>query len=213
MKKRPTIGVFVLLAFVLPVTAYALLNWYEKKFEKLPVLGPEKNVNGKKQPHTINDFFLSNQDGLPVSPARWQGKIVVADFFFTYCASICPKMSLHMKQIQEACQGEKDLFLTSFTVDPERDNPVRLREYAQHYSTNNSNWDWLTGDKKEIYRLARNSFMIVATEGDGGAGDFIHSEKLVLVDKEKRIRGYYDGTSDKEVNRLIDDIKKLRHEE
>ena len=96
--------------------------------------------------------------------------------------------------------------------DPERDNPERLRSYVNKFSINTNNWQLLTGTKTEIYRLARNGFMIVATDGDGGPEDFIHSEKLVLIDKQRRIRGYYNGTNSAEVNNLINDIKKLQHE-
>jgi protein SCO1/2 len=97
-------------------------------------------------------------------------------------------------------------------VDPERDNPGVLKNYAQRMKIETGNWDLLTGTKKDIYRMARNSFLAVATDGDGGPEDFIHSEKLVLIDKQKRIRGFYTGTSDQEVKQLIIDIKKLLHE-
>ena len=102
--------------------------------------------------------------------------------------------------------------LSSFTVDPVSDSISVLQNYAMKYGVSADQWQLLTGDKKQIYRLARNSFRVVATDGDGGPGDFIHSEKLILLDKEQRIRGYYDGTSQKEVNKLIRDIKKLRNE-
>jgi protein SCO1/2 len=102
--------------------------------------------------------------------------------------------------------------LASITVDPERDNPGVLKNYAQRMKIETGNWDLLTGTKKDIYRMARNSFLAVATDGDGGPEDFIHSEKLVLIDKQKRIRGFYTGTSDQEVKQLIIDIKKLLHE-
>ncbi|MEO7394438.1 MAG: SCO family protein [Chitinophagaceae bacterium] len=205
MKKQSTIWMFALLVFVVPVTAFALFNIYKKRIEGLPVLGKTKE-------HRISDFYLLNQDGEIKSTDDWKNKIVVADFFFTHCPTICPKMTKSLKKIQEAYKTDSAIQFNSFTVDPERDSSLQLKKYAERYNIDNRNWDLLTGDKKAIYKLARNSFMIVATDGDGGPEDFIHSDKLVLVDKQKRIRGYYDGTSNIEVNQLISDIKKLKHE-
>src|SRR5690606_15218278 len=105
-----------------------------------------------------------------------------------------------------------DLLFASFSVDPYRDSVEILQKFSRKYELDNRNWDLITGDKKTIYKLARNSFMLVAADGDGGPEDFIHSEKLVLVDTEKRIRGYYNGTDEKEVTQLIRDIKKLKDE-
>jgi protein SCO1/2 len=205
MKKKSTINLFLLLVFIIPVSAWALVNWYEKKVQVLPVIGKTKD-------HRISHFQLINQDGKIKSTAGWNNKIVVAGFFFTHCSTICPQMTKSLKRVQETFKPDETIVFNFFTVDPERDSAVQLKKYAGQYKIDNRNWDLLTGDKKEIYKLARNSFMIVATDGDGGPDDFIHSEKLVLVDKQKRIRGYYDGTSNKEVNQLISDIKKLNHE-
>lgn len=205
MKKKSTINLFLILVFIIPVSAWALVNWYEKKIQLLPVIG-------KTRDHRISNFQLINQDGEIKSIAGWNNKIVVAGFFFTHCPTICPQMTKSLKRVQESLKPDETIVINSFTVDPERDSAIQLKKYAGHYKIDNRNWDLLTGDKKEIYKLARNSFMIVATDGDGGPDDFIHSEKLVLVDKLKRIRGYYDGTSNKEVNQLIGDIKKLNHE-
>ncbi len=204
MKKHSTISIFVLLVFILPASAWALLNWYEKKIQVLPVMGTKG--------HSIGNFRLLNQDGDTITTDDWKDKIIIADFFFSHCPTICPQMTKNLKKIQSACQLNPDLSIASFTVDPERDLPAQLQQYASKYEIDTHNWNFLTGDKKEIYKLARNSFMIVATDGDGGTDDFIHSEKLVLVDGKKRIRGYYDGTSTKEVNQLIADIKKLQNE-
>ena len=203
MQKGSTIVLFIA-AFVLPFSAWALLNLYERKFEALPVMG--------KNDHRIALFQMTNQDGKTITADQWQNKIVVVDFFFTHCPTICPKMTHSMKRIYEAFSKDDALRLSSFSVDPERDSAVQLKKYAGQMEIETGKWDLLTGDKKEIYKLARNSFMIVATDGDGGPNDFIHSEKLVLVDLQKRIRGYYDGTSNAEVNQLIKDIKKLKNE-
>lgn len=203
--KKSTIGFFAIMVFIIPVSAWALLNWYEKKVQVLPIMGKTKQ-------HRIGDFYLTNQDGQLKTTADWKDNIVIADFFFTHCPSICPKMTKSLKRIQEAFKTDTEIIISSFTVDPERDSSAQLKKYARQYNLDTRNWNLLTGDKKEIYKLARNSFMIVATDGDGGPEDFIHSENLVLVDKQKRIRGYYDGTSDTEVNQLISDIKKLQYE-
>lgn len=205
MKNQSTIRLFVIAVFVIPLSAWALLGWYEKKVQPLPVIEKTKG-------QCINDYNLTDQDGKQSSIASWKNKIVIADFFFTHCPSICPQMTKNLKKVQETYEDDPEIIFRSFTVDPERDSPVQLKKYAARFSINTNNWSLLTGDKKEIYKLARNSFMVVATDGDGGPQDFIHSEKLVLVDKQKRIRGYYDGTSDKEVNQLINDIKKLQYE-
>jgi protein SCO1 len=205
MKKKSTIWSFAILVFALPAIAYALVSWYEKKVEALPVLGKTKE-------HRIADFNLTNQDKQIVTIAKWDKKIVVANFFFTHCPVVCPKMTTNLKKIHDAYNDKSNVMITSFTVDPERDSAVQLNKYAAQYKMDNSRWILLTGDKKEIYKLARNSFMITATDGDGGINDFIHSEKLILVDTQKRIRGYYTGTDEKEVNQLINDIKKLMYE-
>lgn len=205
MKKKRTIPLFAVMVFIIPVSAWALLNWYEKKVQGLPVMGKTKE-------HRIGDFQLINQDGQLKSTADWNDKIVVADFFFTHCPTVCPKMTKSLIRIQEAFKTDAEILISSFTVDPERDSSAQLKKYARQYNVDTRNWNLLTGDKKEIYKLARNSFMLVATDGDGGPEDFIHSENLVLVDKQKRIRGYYNSTSNDEVNQLIIDIKKLKHE-
>jgi protein SCO1 len=120
-------------------------------------------------------------------------------------------MTRSLKKVQQLYADEKDLLISSFSVDPERDSAARLKEFAERMDIKD-NWQLITGDKKEIYKLARNSFKIVATDGDGGPDDFIHSELLVLVDKEGRIRGYYNGTDGEDVNNLLRDINRLKKE-
>lgn len=205
MKIKSSITLFAVIVFIIPVSAWAIVNWYEKKARSLPVMG-------KTEEHRIGDFKLINQDGQLKTTADWNDKIVVADFFFSHCPTICLKMTKSMKRVQEKYKGEDEIVFNSFTVDPERDSSAQLKNYVNQFNIAIHNWNLLTGDKKEIYKLARNSFMLVATDGDGGPDDFIHSENLVLIDKQKRIRGYYAGTSEKEVNQLIRDIKKLQHE-
>jgi protein SCO1/2 len=211
MNNRKYIRLFVLLVFTVPVSAYAIFDLYEGR-QRLPVYGPVQERNRKQIQHHIADFSLLNQDGEQVTQEKWKNKIVVADFFFTHCPSICPKMTNSLRKVNAQFDNDNDVYISSFTVDPENDSSGQLKKYAIQRSLNTSKWDLLTGDKREIYKLARNSFMIVATDGDGGSADFIHSEKLVLSDREGRIRGYYDGTDETEVNQLIHDIKKLKHE-
>ena len=195
-----------MMVFILPVTAWALLNFYEKRWEALPIMGKTKE-------HIISDFTMTNQDKLEKSTADWKNKIVVVNFFFTHCPVVCPKMTNSLKKVSKYFEDDQSVLINSFSVDPERDSATQLKKFANHFAINTRNWILLTGDKKEIYKLARNSFMVVATDGDGGAEDFIHSEKLVLIDKQRRIRGYYDGTSPRETQQLIADIKKLKHED
>ncbi len=206
MKITATIRWFILAVFIFPAIAWLLLSWYEKKIERLPVLG-------KSPSHRIADFSFINQDAETITADKWDNKIVVANFFFTHCPVICPKMTKSLARVTETYADEVLLQFASFTVDPERDNAETLKRYAGRFALNTQKWDLLTGDKRELYNMARNSFMLVATDGDGGPDDFIHSENLVLIDRQKRIRGYYNGTSKSEVDQLITDIKKLKHED
>jgi protein SCO1/2 len=204
MKPKNSIWLFVGLVIVVPVIVFGLVSWYEKTYKALPVfVGAD---------HRIENFEMKNQHGDAVSLEHWKGKIVVANFFFTHCPVVCPRMTRNLKTVQENFAGDNDVLIQSFTVDPDRDSVDRLAAYAVQFQLRNENWDLLTGSKKEIYRLARKSFLVSATDGDGGENDFIHSDRLVLVDSEKRIRGYYDGTNENEVAQLINDIRKLKKE-
>lgn len=202
MLKKYNIWLFVVIVTLLPIGVYGIVKMLENKYQPLPVLG--------EQGHKISSFSLTNQAGVSKTDKDWEGKIVVADFFFTHCPSICPKMTYNLKRVQ-AYAGVENLVINSFTVDPERDSIGQLKLYADKFSIK-GNWDLLTGDKKDLYKLARKSFLIVATDGDGGPEDFIHSENLVLIDQQKRIRGFYDGTNETAVNQLVSDIKKLAKE-
>ena len=204
MWKTFNIWVFLLAVVILPISVFAVVNWYELTVQKLPVL-IDKN-------HTIDDFKLTNQQGKEVSTKDWNNKIVVANFFFTHCPTICPKMIKNLNDVQQTYAQDKDLLIVSFSVDPKRDSVEALKKYASRFQIDEANWNLLTGSKIEIYRLARTSFQVTATDGDGGPEDFIHSDKLILVDRKKQIRGYYKGTNEKEVAQLIKDIKKLQNE-
>lgn len=186
-----------------PMGVFAVVKWYEHAYTPLPVMGGEA--------HRIAPFSLVNQHSAITTQESWEGKIVVADFFFTHCPVVCPKMTRSLKSVQQTFGNEPNLMIASFTVDPERDSAAQLNKYAQKMDIN-KNWQLLTGDKKQLYRLARHSFLITATDGDGGPNDFIHSELLMLIDKEKRIRGFYNGTIGKEVDQLLIDINRLKKE-
>lgn len=201
MKSRKTIYLFVIGVIVLPVTVFGITQWYEKHLQRLPVLGGEN--------HVIGHFRFTDQNGQITDEKMWKGKIVVADYFFTSCPAVCPKVAYQLKRVQ--AYGEKNILICSFTVDPERDSVGKLKTYADRMGMG-ANWHLLTGEKISLYRFARQDLMIVATDGDGGPADFIHSENLVLIDPLGRIRGYYRGTDEGEVNGLIYDIDKLKIE-
>ena len=203
MWKTFNIWVFLLAIVILPISVFAVVNWYELTVQALPVL-IDKN-------HKIEDYKLTNHHGKEVSTKEWNNKIVVANFFFTHCPSICPKMIKNLNNVQQS-NAQNNLLIVSFSVDPERDSVEVLKNYATRFHINEANWNLITGSKIEIYRLARKSFQVTATDGDGGPEDFIHSDKLILVDRKKQIRGYYKGTDEKEVVQLIKDIKKLENE-
>jgi len=205
MLRKNFISLFVLAVVVIPFAAFTAVQWYESTYTKLPVYGGDD--------HTISDFKMINQQGETVSIKNWVNKIVVVDFFFTHCPSVCPKMTKNLVVVQQQFKDDPHFQMASFSVDPERDSSKRLAFYATQFGINGANWNLLTGDKKEIYRLARKSFLVSATDGDGGPNDFIHSDQLVLVDTQKRIRGFYDGTEKSAVAQLINDIKKLQKEE
>ena len=199
---RNTIWIFVAAIVAVPISVFGVVKWYENRFTSLPVMGPAG--------HVIDNFSLTNQQGNASSIKDWEGKIVVANYFFTHCPVVCPKMTYQLKRVQ-AYSGVKNLQLSSFSVDPERDSVPNLQAFAKRF-TINGNWQLLTGNKQQLYRLARKSFMLVATDGDGGPEDFIHSDNLVLIDPQRRIRGYYEGTNEASVNQLIKDIQRLNNE-
>lgn len=204
----------VVLIITVPLVAVLLVHWYQYKYCRLPIYGnPVESAIGTEVPHTIDSFELVNQAGQLFSSAVLKNKIVVFNFFFTSCGSVCPKMMENIKRVEGLYSTDTTISFVSFTVDPEHDNPDKLKRYTELHGINTLQWVLLTGDKKKIYRLARKSFYLTAADGDGGEDDFIHSEQVVLVDSRQHIRGYYPGTDDKAVNDLKNDINKLQHEE
>lgn len=172
----------------------------------------DKSKQNERVKHRIADFELIDQDGKSFNQNNLEGKYYVSDFFFTTCPTICPDMSTQLKRVQQAYADDQDFMIVSHSVQPEVDSAETLKAYAELYEADPSKWVFLTGDKKMIYDLARKSYFAATTEGDGGVNDFIHTENFVLVDKEKRIRGFYDGTSEESVDQLITDIEILAQE-
>ena len=188
-----------------------------KPIERLPVFQPasvnselvDTTIVHKINYHKISDFSLTNQNGEVVTQKKYEDKIYVADFFFTTCQSICPVMTKNMKDIQDKLITDSEVLLLSHTVFPEIDSVEVLKKYAIDNSVIDSKWDLVTGDKKEIYDLARKSYL-AAKDNSFSKYDMIHTENFVLIDKKKQIRGLYDGTDKEEINRLLEDIEILK---
>ena len=184
----------------------------------LPIYSPnmvsielvEEDIRYVKKYHKISDFSLTNQNGKTITQEYYDNQIYIADFFFTTCPSICPIMTENMFQIQEKTM-EDNVLLVSYSVTPEIDSVAQLKKYALEKGVNDNKWNLLTGDKKQIYDLARKSYLVAKNDGDGGKYDMIHTENFVLIDKEKRIRGFYDGTNKEEMVKLLNDYKILEN--
>tara|TARA_B100001093_G_scaffold158822_1_gene151301 strand:+ start:289 stop:930 length:642 start_codon:yes stop_codon:yes gene_type:complete len=180
----------------------------------LPIYNPtdfdsklvDKSLRNIKKNHTVKDFNLVNQNGIIVTSKDYENKIYVVDFFFTSCPSICPIMTDNMLKVQDEFINNDNIKLLSLSVTPEIDAVNVLKKYAIEKGVNDSKWNITTGSKKHIYELARKSYFAVLDQGDGGIQDFIHTPNFILVDTKKQIRGIYDGTEDKEILRLINDV-------
>ncbi|MBT2163511.1 SCO family protein [Zobellia barbeyronii] len=169
----------------------------------------DSTVQYKRKYHTIADFSLTNQNGETITQANYADKIYIADFFFTTCPTICPIMTKNMVSIQKRIKDFDDVMLLSHSVTPEIDSVAQLKKYAVEKGVDDAKWNLVTGDKKQIYELARKSYLAVKDDGDGGPYDMIHTENFILVDKKNRIRGFYDGTNEEEVEKLMGDLKIL----
>ena len=191
-----------------------------KKNPKLKIYQPadvnpklvDESVELNNKDHRVSEFELYSQNGDTIRLDDVDGKIYVTDFFFTTCGNICPKMTTQMKGLHDYYMDDEDVMFVSHTVYPEMDSIEVLKAYADKYEIDSDKWVLLTGSKKEIYSLARKSYFAVLTEGDGGERDFVHTENFMLMDKQQRIRGYYDGTLVNEMERLKKDIEILRKE-
>ncbi|KXO00566.1 photosynthetic protein synthase II [Aequorivita aquimaris] len=165
-----------------------------------------------KKYHTIADFSLTNQNGKMITQKDYSDKIYVADFFFTTCQTICPIMTDHMVKIQEELKNDNEVLLLSHTVTPEIDSVAQLKKYAMEKGVDDAKWNLVTGDKKEIYDLARKSYL-AAKDVPYSENALVHTENFVLVDKKKRIRGFYDGTDPEAIEKLLADIQILKQED
>ncbi len=182
------------------------------KQEKLPVLGSRTLVGADTVYHTIAPFQFVDQDSATITNDSFKDKIYVADFFFTTCRTICPIMKAQMLRVYEATQDMPDVLILSHTIDPEYDTVGLLHDFAERLGVKSSKWHFVTGVKDSIYKVAQTSYFASAREDKGVPDGFIHSGAFLLIDKQRRIRGKYDGTVEEDVNRLIADIKKLRLE-
>ena len=194
------------------------------KVKNLPVINPvdvnEEMVDSELlrigYGHSVGNFSFLNQEGKLVTQKDMEGKVFVVEYFFTTCGTICPKMNQQMQRVQDAYKIQNNFRILSFTVNPEVDSVEQMKRYAEQHGADSKQWFFLTGTREKLYDLARKSFFVLKpaeaeNQGDVGS-DFIHTNNFVLVDKEMRIRGYYDGTNAKEVDELIEDIELLRKE-
>jgi len=191
-----------------------------KPEEKLPIYQPnmvsfklvDSTVQHIKRFHKIKDFKLINQNGQEITNENYRDKIYVADFFFTTCQAICPIMKENMIILQNQYKNDNQVYLLSHTVTPEIDTKEVLKKYAIEKGIIDTKWNLVTGDKEEIYNLARKSYLVAEDVDESRFFDMIHTENFVLIDPKRRIRGFYDGTDIESIDQLIVDIKILKKE-
>lgn len=193
----------ILIVFILGIIASC------SNEKPLPILGP-KSIDGK-QSYTIPDFKFINQDSIIVDNTTFENGIYIVDFFFTHCPSICPKVIQQMIRIHDEFKDEPLFKMASYTMDPKRDTPKRLTEYTEKLSIDTKNWEFLTGNQDSLFLLA-DAYWIAAFKDDQAPGGFDHSGKIILVDKNRNIRSFCDGTEPETVTRFIKDIKNLLKE-
>lgn len=210
---------FIFLSVLLIVIFIAIYKLTIPK-KSLPIFSPrdvnpelvDSTIQHLGYNHTIEDFSFINQNGKTITQDDYKDKVYVADFFFTTCPTICPKMTDNMIWLQNQIKDNADVKLLSFSVTPDIDSVSVLKEYALEKGVIDSKWNLLTGDKKDIYYLARKSYLVVKTGKPEELYDMVHTENFVLVDRKKRIRGFYDGTNLEEVKKLLEDINFLCQE-
>ncbi len=205
---------FFIVLILFSVVTISLFYSALKPQKTLPIYNPadvnpelvDSTVQYKSKYHTIADFSFVNQNGDTITQKNYEGKIYVADFFFTTCGSICPKMTTNLADVQKAVLNNPKVMLLSHTVFPEVDSIPVLKAYAIKHGVVDSKWNLVTGDKKEIYTMARKSYLAVKLGRPDQLYDMVHTENFVLVDQKRRVRGFYDGTNKDEIKRLLDDI-------
>lgn len=185
-----------------------ILAGCKEKSEELPILGNTAMVDGKQVFHTVGMINHYNQDSVLMTNQDFKDVIYVADFFFTSCPSICPKVMKEMLKIYEVVKDNPNIKLVSFTIDPERDTPQRLKLYSDNLGIDHNKWYFLTGDKDATFALA-DTYFVTAYEDADSPGGFDHSGKIILVDKTGHVRSYSEGTEPQSTPKLIEDIKKL----
>ena len=201
------------------VSAIILILFYNALLpvKKLPVYQPamvnfelvDSTIQHQKKFHRIADFSLTNQNGKTITQNNFGGKIYVADFFFTTCPTICIAMTENLLKVQEKIKNNPNVMLLSHSVTPEIDSIAQLKKYALEKGVIDQKWHLVTGEKKVIYELARKSYLAVREDGDGGDFDMIHTENFILIDPQRRVRGFYDGTDLEEIKRLLEELEIL----
>tara|TARA_B100001564_G_C20573096_1_gene639314 strand:+ start:436 stop:1125 length:690 start_codon:yes stop_codon:yes gene_type:complete len=204
------ISIITLIMFYKILTPKKLLPIYQPAEVNFKLV--DSSLQHIKKFHKISNFNLVNQNGNNISQEFYHNKIYVADFFFTTCPSICPIMTNNMLKVQEKIKNDPNVLIVSFSVDPKTDSVAQLKKYAKEKGVDDLKWNLLTGDKKQIYDLARKSFFVAEIDKDSDSNDIIHTENFVLVDPDKRIRGFYDGTNLDEIKNLISDLSLLKGE-
>ena len=185
--------------------------------DKLPILGQReavtKVVDGKPVTDStyqaIPDFAFVSQYGDTVTAKTLDNKIYVADFFFTTCPTICPKMKVQLKRVYERFKGNPDVMMLSHTIDPAHDSVPVLKEFSENLGVTGKQWLFVTGDREKIYDIGQNNYMVTAQADSTAPGGVVHSGAFILVDKAKHVRGIYDGTTEAGVNKLMADIDRL----
>jgi len=212
--------IFLRVLFGVSTIILALFYGALKPKKVLPIYQPsmvnyelvDSTLQHVKKYHKIAPFSFENQNGKTITQDDYEGKIYIADFFFTTCPTICPKMTANMGSIQEEILNDSTVMLLSYSVTPKIDSVPQLKKYAIEKGVNDEKWNLLTGNKKEIYTMARKSYLVVKEDGDGGPYDMIHTENFILVDPKKRIRGFYDGTDTLAMRELLIDLEILKDE-
>lgn len=206
--------VFLLVLSIISVIIITLFYWVLKPEKKLPIFTPsmvnpelvDTTVQHIANKHFIADFAFSNQNGKTITQNDYKGKVYVADFFFTTCPTICPIMTDNMVWLQEQVKDTPEVMLLSHSVTPDIDSVNVLKAYAVKKGVLDNKWNLVTGNKKDIYYMARKSYLAVKTGKPEEMYDMVHTENFVLVDQKRRVRGFYDGTKREDVEKLLEDI-------